>query len=212
MKNNHLLVFMILAAVLVLSTACGNSSDASNDAEDAQSENQHSTQKASDDQSKTNAVKNAVNDNDTDTNTNDTNSNESNNKPDEEKGTSANNTKGKKQAYLKQLNETENEMKKQQNNLEDNSTYALKAVAGNRSDAWDDHLNDIYDTLEKQLSTEQMDQLRQEQREWISNRNEQAKEASLKYEGGTQEQLEYVTVQANITKDRCFELVEDYMK
>ncbi|MFD2044584.1 lysozyme inhibitor LprI family protein [Ornithinibacillus salinisoli] len=39
-------------------------------------------------------------------------------------------------------------------------------------------------------------------------RDENAKEASLKYEGGTMEHLEFVTVLANPTKERCHELVE----
>ncbi len=56
-----------------------------------------------------------------------------------------------------------------------------------------------------------MEQLREEQRDWIKERDQKAKEASLKYEGGTMEGLEYVATQASITKDRCYELVAKYM-
>ncbi|ASK64464.1 hypothetical protein CFK37_18245 [Virgibacillus phasianinus] len=57
-----------------------------------------------------------------------------------------------------------------------------------------------------------MDQLRKEQRQWIEYRDNTAKEASLKYEGGTMEQYEYVREENNLTEGRCFELVKEYMK
>ncbi|WP_245837255.1 lysozyme inhibitor LprI family protein [Virgibacillus phasianinus] len=66
--------------------------------------------------------------------------------------------------------------------------------------------------MKKQLPAEKMDQLRKEQRQWIEYRDNTAKEASLKYEGGTMEQYEYVREENNLTEGRCFELVKEYMK
>lgn len=115
-----------------------------------------------------------------------------------------------KEEYLKKLHNTKVEM----DEIEpaDSSTYALKNVEGNRYDVWDGLLNEVYGVLKEQLPTEEMEQLRQEQRDWIKYRDENAKEASLQYEGGTMEQLEYVAVLANLTEERCFELVAGYMK
>jgi uncharacterized protein YecT (DUF1311 family) len=62
------------------------------------------------------------------------------------------------------------------------------------------------------VSQEEMDQLREEQREWIQYRDNSAAEASEKYKGGTQEHLEYVAVLANLTEERSYELVNDYMR
>jgi uncharacterized protein YecT (DUF1311 family) len=73
-------------------------------------------------------------------------------------------------------------------------------------------LNEIYGALKGQLTPEKMDQLIEEQRNWIKFRDDRALEASLKYKGGTQEQLEYVAVLANLTEKRCYELVANYMK
>jgi len=72
-------------------------------------------------------------------------------------------------------------------------------------------INYIYGDLEELLSDEEMEDLRVEQREWIEYRDETAKEASLKYEGGTGEQLEYVATENNVTIERCYELIENYM-
>ncbi|MCD5323349.1 MULTISPECIES: lysozyme inhibitor LprI family protein [Pontibacillus] len=80
-----------------------------------------------------------------------------------------------------------------------------------RYEKWDKKLNEIYGVLEEQLSQEEMDQLREKQRKWIRYRDEAAKEASLKYEGGSTERLEYVATEASLTRERCFELVAHYM-
>jgi uncharacterized protein YecT (DUF1311 family) len=115
-----------------------------------------------------------------------------------------------KEEYLKKLNIA----KKKTEDLEaaDSSTYALKKVENDRWEIWDQLLNEIYGALKVQLSQEEIEQLREEQRNWIKSRDERALEASQKYKGGTQEQLEYVAVLANLTEERCYELVEKYMK
>lgn len=85
-------------------------------------------------------------------------------------------------------------------------------MENDRWELWDKLLNEIYGVLKEQLSPEEMDQLREEQRNWVKYRDDSALEASLKYNGATQERLEYVAVLAKLTEDRCYELVENYMK
>ncbi|MFP7494401.1 lysozyme inhibitor LprI family protein [Terribacillus saccharophilus] len=118
----------------------------------------------------------------------------------------------RKAVYLEKLHAASTETEELRNNPADSSTYAMKNVEGNNFDTWDGLLNEIYQVLENQLSQEDMEQVRQDQREWINYRDSSAKEASLKYEGGTEEQLEYTTVLVNLTEERCFELLENYMK
>lgn len=115
-----------------------------------------------------------------------------------------------KEKYLQQLDDT----KKEAEELEptDSSTYALKKVENDRWELWDELLNEIYGVIKEQLSAEEMDQLREEQRNWIKFRDDSALEASHKFKGGTQEHLEYVAVLANLTEERCYELVEEFMK
>ena len=119
-------------------------------------------------------------------------------------------TESKKTEYLRKLNTTKKELEEVEPT--DSSTYALKAVENNRWETWDALLNEIYGVLKEQLPTEEMEHLRDEQRNWIQYRDESALEASLKYQGGTMEHLEYVAVLANLTEERCIELVENYMK
>ena len=57
-----------------------------------------------------------------------------------------------------------------------------------------------------------MEKLKEEQRDWITYRDETAKASSLKYEGGSTEALEYVATQAILTRERCYVLVAKYMR
>ena len=77
---------------------------------------------------------------------------------------------------------------------------------------WNETLNEIYQSLKAQLRTDEMEKLRIEQLDWLEAKDVSAKEASLKFQGGSMEPLEYVATQATLTKDRCYELVAGYMK
>ncbi|MGG4412108.1 lysozyme inhibitor LprI family protein [Niallia taxi] len=190
---------MVPIAALLLLAACNNSATESSTSANKEPENNSVSQNEMQENTNTESAEAA--------NTNNTNTTES------EKDSSANADKvSQKEEYLTKLNAKKKEMDELRNNPEDDSTYAMKKVEGERYKAWDDLLNEIYGVLQKQLSSEEMEQLKQEQREWIKNRDSKAKEASLKYEGGTMEQLEYVAVLADLTEERCFALVEGYMK
>ena len=121
-----------------------------------------------------------------------------------------NTTASLKEEYLQKLQDTKTKV--DQIKPEDSSTYALKAVEDYKYEIWDDLLNEIYRVLQEQLTDVEMDSLREKQREWIDYRDATALEASKKYEGGTQEHLEYSAVIAKLTEDRCYVLVEDYMQ
>lgn len=114
-----------------------------------------------------------------------------------------------KDEYLKKLNK----MEEADRNAEAKTTTAeMVEQEEDRYRTWDDELNKIYGLLQEQLENDQMDQLREEQRKWVQQRDEMAKKSSLKYKGGSMEQLEYVAALATLTKERCYLLVAKYMK
>ncbi|MDQ1143907.1 uncharacterized protein YecT (DUF1311 family) [Bacillus sp. SORGH_AS 510] len=186
MKGYRLVLTAMFTIVLVILGACGKSSVESN----AKSNEQATVQEDSSNHKSTSTT----------TDSNDGESQESSN--DE-------NTVSQKDQYLKKLNEMEEADK----NEEAKSTMVeMEEQESERYKKWDVALNEIYGVLKEQLDTEQMDQLKEEQRKWIKHRDEAAKEASLKYKGGTTEALEYVATQATLTRERCYELVAKYMK
>jgi uncharacterized protein YecT (DUF1311 family) len=202
MKNNHrvLLVMLFLVLAIVIS-ACGSSSDnpqANLNAEDID-ENQTENSPADADHTELNDEENTSNHASTDSN--DGKSFESVDNDNEI-------TDNKKEEYLKELND----MEELDRNLDvATTTEGMEEQEAERYKTWDEELNEIYGALETMLDEEQMEKLREEQRSWIKDRDELAKQSSLKYEGGSTESLEYVATQASLTRERCYELVAKYM-
>lgn len=92
------------------------------------------------------------------------------------------------------------------------STAQMEDALAEQYSKWDDLLNDIYGVLKTQLSSEDMEALKKEQRSWIKTRDKKAKEASDSAGDGSAFNIEYTKSLIETTKDRCHELVEDYMK
>ena len=121
------------------------------------------------------------------------------------------NNKGDKEKYIEKLNDIEKEATEIRKSDDDTTLGMIKSEEEILS-KWDQALNEIYQVLEKQLSKNEMEKLRVEQRKWIENKDKAAKEAAKNYEGGTMDSLEYIASKAGTTKERSYELVESYMK
>jgi uncharacterized protein YecT (DUF1311 family) len=182
MIRNHEILAVLFTFVLVILAACGNSSDESSVISESERPNDHTSYSET----------------------------VENNKEDTSVSNTIETSLESKKAYREKLEVTKIEVEAMETT--DSSTYALKKVENDRWDIWDELLNEIYEVLKEQLLPEEMDQLIEEQRNWIKYRDDSALEASLKYKGGTQEHLEYVAVLANLTEERCYELVANHMK
>ena len=111
--------------------------------------------------------------------------------------------------YLQELASLE---AKTNNMLDGYTTYEMTNSATQIYTLWDNELNKIYGVLKNQLSESEMNSLRQKQREWITYRDNKAEQDAAEYEGGTMAQLELILSKANTTQERCYELVNWYMK
>ncbi|NAP00504.1 DUF1311 domain-containing protein [Halomonas sp. MG34] len=197
--KRHVVIGMLTVGLLLLA-ACENSSAESSATTDNESEDRNGTQTANENGE---AVEEEAET---------TEKVETANDDAAEEDSPTKSTVSKKEEYLQKLNDAKKETRMQREESADGITIELKSVEGNLFDLWDGLLNEIYGVLEDQLSTEEMEQLRVEQREWIKHRDNKAKEASLEYEGGTAEHLVYRTVLNDLTIERCTVLVEEYMK
>ncbi|WP_163527236.1 lysozyme inhibitor LprI family protein [Halobacillus ihumii] len=219
MKNNHKLFMVMLTVVIALLGACDNSDESSaestNESPDSsttQNENDDTTNKSSTDPDE-NKTDNPPEDTD-DTQVNDQEATSENTNLNDEKSSTSNESNSEaavlsKGEYLEKLNK----MEEADRYAEVRETMSeMVAQEEERYQKWDEELNKIYGVLEEQLPPEQMDKLREKQRNWVEHRDEAAKEASLKYEGGSTEELEYVATQASLTRERCYELVARYME
>ncbi|MBU3221052.1 lysozyme inhibitor LprI family protein [Clostridium algidicarnis] len=119
--------------------------------------------------------------------------------------------KSKRELYINKLNNIESGL----TDLEDKyagTTMEMKEAAGMEYERWDKALNEIYAELKLQMAPSEMKQLTEKQIKWISYRDNEAKKYSLEFEGGTMEPVSYLGSLGQTTKDRCYELVENYMR
>lgn len=113
--------------------------------------------------------------------------------------------------YLQELDRIDMALTKLENSYENGSTAALTAGETESLKRWDKALNEIYGVLKEQLPPEEMEQLRQKQREWIGFRDLEADEAAAEFAVGTMEGVARLTTQRQLTKERCYFLVNAYM-
>ncbi|MEH7386903.1 lysozyme inhibitor LprI family protein [Bacillus sp. JJ1521] len=193
---------LLLTGLLVLLAACGNTDEeASSPSEEPVKsvENESDSEKADQndaiDVSKESDEANATDEN-VDANASDTNGN-----------ATAENSELKNQ-YLNELEAIEKEIEIMPAG---ETQIEMEEIAAETYKIWDDQLNKIWKEIEKQLPAEKMDKLREEQRRWIKFKYETASKEAAKYEGGTMEPLVKISKQAEVTKERCYELVEKYM-
>lgn len=96
---------------------------------------------------------------------------------------------------------------------EGNTDSGISNYAKDNYEQWDRALNEIYNVLKQSLSADDMKKLQAEEIQWISQKEKAAKDAES--EQGQGSQLGYVaynSTSAKLTKDRCYELVDKYMK
>ncbi|RHW43396.1 DUF1311 domain-containing protein [Neobacillus notoginsengisoli] len=210
MQKKQKFLMLLFTVTLFVLAACGNSTDKSSAKPNKQSSIQTADDSKGDSLEKSASVGvDTTNQNDQENASNNPSTNSNDRGSQKATNLGGKTSESMKDDYLKKLNEMEESDK----NVEAKTIMAeMEEQEAERYKAWDEELNKIYSVLREQLSTEQMEQVRIEQQNWIEYRDESAKKASLKYKGGSTESLEYVATQASLTRERCYELVAKYMK
>lgn len=110
--------------------------------------------------------------------------------------------------YLNRLNDIQNQI----DSMEPGDTTAeMNENADAAYKAWDGALNDIYQYLKANLPSDEFKPLEKEEIQWIKQKEENAKQAADKYRGGTAATSVYLGSLGDDTKNRCYELVNEYM-
>lgn len=116
-----------------------------------------------------------------------------------------------KQYYLNKLNGIQAGLS-DLDYLRSGSNADMKAAAAEEYRRWDDVLNEIYSVLKGQLPYTEMNSLEKEELQWIKYKENEADSCASAFRGGTAEGLVYTSKLAELTKDRCYYLVNNYMK
>lgn len=116
----------------------------------------------------------------------------------------------KKQEYKAKLDKIKLEFKGA--NSPSATTNDMYQEAYKEYKQWDTALNEIYGVLKTQLSATDMKKLQNEELQWIKDRDAKAKKDAAEMAGGTMEKVLYAGSLANSTQERCYQLVDKYMK
>lgn len=112
--------------------------------------------------------------------------------------------------FQKKLEEADNIMEEMRESNLSSNTDSLKMTAEYEYRLWDTELNRIYQAVIGLMSEKEAELLRTEERQWIRDRDRNAKQAAGKFKGGTMESLEYTASLANSTRERAYEILEEY--
>lgn len=118
-----------------------------------------------------------------------------------------------KQIYLDKLNELEANLNTSLKEKYDSGiTLEMIEAASEEYEKWDKMLNEVYLKLAEQLSETEMNNLTEDELNWIKIRDEKSEAADDKFEGGSIAPFLRIDSLAKSTKERCSELVNNYMK
>lgn len=95
-------------------------------------------------------------------------------------------------------------------NSEDSSD--MNELEKEKLNKWDNALNEIYKEIINQISESEKEALIQEEIDWINYRDNQANAQKISMEIDNTEDIGYNRELARLTKERCYYLLDNYMK
>lgn len=194
MKIKKILILILISLSLITLSACNKDSKT----------NQNSSNKAEQRQQLDNSL-NKVD------NTNDPKVNENISETDTPSTISK--IEGRRNEFIEKLDNIQKELDSlpEKKDSDAGITNAMRSYYGISYDMYDKALNEIYDLLRNDLSPETMSDLQTQQIKWIQEKEAAANKESEQYKGGTFEFVAYNSSLYESTKERCYELVNNYM-
>ncbi|MDO4269022.1 MAG: lysozyme inhibitor LprI family protein [Eubacteriales bacterium] len=111
---------------------------------------------------------------------------------------------------LDRLEELDAEIQKSRSQNQDTTTNALKAAADGERKVWEAELDRFVAALDKRLPGEELREFRKEQSDWTRQRESTALSAMEGSAGSALQELEYNRSLAETTRDRVYELANQY--
>lgn len=116
-----------------------------------------------------------------------------------------------KRSYLNELSKINEKANALINGNIDDTQYEINQSSVQVYNLWNNELNKIYSNLKTTLTNEEMLKLQKEEINWIIYKEKIIKKDSVNYEGGSVYDSALNIKLANLTKERCYYLVNNYM-
>ncbi|WP_291649128.1 lysozyme inhibitor LprI family protein [Clostridium sp.] len=206
MKAKKLTFMLVVLLLIIPFTACSKDNEENQNSKNEVEENQQMNDDINNvDNSDTNGTS------DSSYNSNNTKINETTQEPNP--ADQVTQIEGKRKEFIEKLDNIQKELDSlpEKKDSDAGITIAMTSYYGVSYDMYDKALNEIYALLKEQLSPETMQNLQSEQIKWIEEKEATAKKDAEKYKGGTFEFVAYNSSLYGTTKNRCYELVNNYM-
>ena len=213
-KRKTLIAATLLLILLVAMSACSNSTDDKSNKDQTEPE---SIPEETEDAAQTNdspSKKASNTDNSDDTLSEEATAETEENELEEDKtADTVTKIEGRRTEFIERLDNIQKELDAlpEKKDSDKGVTNAMKNYYGRAYEMYDKELNEIYALLKENLSPEIMNELKTEQMKWIEQKEKTAEEERLKYNGGTFENVALYISLYESTKERCYELVNEYM-
>lgn len=118
-----------------------------------------------------------------------------------------------KSRYLTKLNDTENNITNTLSADLNSGNYNIMVIA--QKDAlkmWENTMFEITSFVKNQSSPVERDLFEKEQSSWVSITEGKAKQQSALHNDGNEETFYYYKIKTDLTKERCYEIVNQYIK
>lgn len=112
--------------------------------------------------------------------------------------------------YRKRLDQTAAQIAQYRELPNDSSANFAYIASEYEWDLWDNELNTLYGILRARMTQEEAETLKQEELEWLKERDMAADRAAAKTNVQNSRSTVYLEAAARKTKERCYELIENY--
>lgn len=112
--------------------------------------------------------------------------------------------------YTKRLAELDVQIQKLRSDTTDSTTYSVQALADSELKLWNEEVNNLYSIIYEALDGDGKEMLESSQQAWLKDRDKKAETAARKYSGGSLEGVEYTASQAESTRQRAYDLLNEY--
>lgn len=129
----------------------------------------------------------------------------------EVKPVAKNEVKSRKDEYIRKMDNLEQNYRNLSSVYTNGTDEEIYQAEYENYEAWDKLINEIWSVLKTQLSKEDMAELSKIQNQWIKNKESTAESDELDY-GYDRSGIVYISTVGSLTRDRCYELVNLYMK
>lgn len=120
-------------------------------------------------------------------------------------------TPGSYEEFLRKFGETEETIARMRAAEKKNqSEVERQNSASSQLRYWETQMNSVYQTIMSVLSAEEAAMLARNQQDWKKQREQNAAEAARNSAGSRQERTSYTLSQAEATRERAYELLEQY--